>query len=152
MLGNAEAVNTARQKRLIDLPKPRATAESNSSDRTSSHHILLCFEQLSTLFSLSHFFFFPNTFFCQLLACFSKHFQNLVNMLTLSFPCSHFLFHKTSQYVLTFLFSNHSLSFLSSSLFPHFLHFTLLFTIPLLQISILQSSISSSMSFYYLSP
>lgn len=111
--------------------------------------LLLCFEQLSTLFSLLHFFFFPNTFSC-------KHlfFPNISNNLS---TCSHSLFHvltfffTNSRYVLAFVFSTHSLSFLSLSpfLLLFFLHFTLFFAIPPFSVStsILQSSLSSSFSF-----
>jgi len=97
------------KKMPIDLPKPRATAESNSSQVKGHLAMLLCFEQLSTLFSLSHLFFF---FFKHiLLQIFSLLFQTLPK----SCQRAHTLFPTFSLsfsqilIILTFLFSNHSL-------------------------------------------
>lgn len=103
--------------------------------------LLLCFEQLSTLFSLLHFFFFPNTFSC-------KHlfFPNTSNILS---TCSHSLFHKFSLCSGLFVFHAFTLFSLTQS-FSSTFFYTLLFSslFPFsVSTSILQSSLSSSFSF-----
>ncbi len=96
MLGYAEAVNTARHKSLIDLLKPRATAESNSNDRTSGHHTdALLWATVYIFLFFTRPFLFPNTLYCthllsQTLPISCHH------TLTLFSTCSHFLFHKLS--------------------------------------------------------
>lgn len=112
--------------------------------------LLLCFEQLSTLFSLLHFFFFPNTFSC-------KHlfFPNTSNILS---TCSHSLLSLSFSQILTmfwpFCFPRiHSLFSHSVLFFYFFLHFTLFFTLSFFCLYLYPPIISFLFFFfYYLSP